>query len=120
MSHGRFLENVAEMTQRGAFYGVLQLLPTMPEAQKFKAAYEACTPINSIVCSSVVSAVEGQFGNYHNQHTKSRTQGSQLFISALMSQFWFFQYEGMILFLKSTPFSTAVVPDPPSWRSDFG
>jgi hypothetical protein len=107
VSHGRFLENVATLTKANAFYGILQLLPSMKEAQKFKEAYEACTPANSIVCSSVLSAVEGQFGNHHSSHTASRTKGSELFISAIMSQYWFFEYSGMLLcrnpFLMSVP-----------------
>lgn len=88
------MENVADLTKSGNFWGVLQVLPTMKEAQKFKQAYEECTPENSIVCSSVASAIEGEFGNFHSPHTRKRTQGSELFISSIMSQYWFFNYSG--------------------------
>jgi hypothetical protein len=66
-------------------------LPQQEEAQKFIDAYEHCQPTNSIVCSSVASAIEGNFGNYHRPSTRGRTGGGTLFISPLMNMFWCFE-----------------------------
>lgn len=103
VSHYDFLENVADLSRNGGFLGSCSLMPQMEEAQKMISAYHASKPNNSIVTSSVVSAVEvmfispfyfkftqGQYGNYHSPHTKNRTNGSQLYISPLMSMYWFF------------------------------
>jgi hypothetical protein len=56
----------------------------MPAAEITRRAYEASNPENSIVTSSVMSAVAGEFGNFHHPATKSRTASSKLYISALM------------------------------------
>ena len=42
------------------------------------------------MCASVVSALDGHFGDYHHPATASRTRGSKLFINPLMSIFWCF------------------------------
>jgi hypothetical protein len=63
------------------FRGCFSVLPFMEEAQKFISAYEACRPYDSIVTSSIMSAVGGNFGDYHNPHTVIRTRSSTLFIS---------------------------------------
>ncbi|KAJ3081554.1 hypothetical protein HK102_002273 [Quaeritorhiza haematococci] len=100
VSHHLFLENVAELQKEGAFLGVLQLLPHMNECQLFKDAYSKCQPENSIVCSSIESAVNGEFGNFHHPATAHRTKGSQLYISSLMSQYWGFDLNGVVARLK--------------------
>ncbi|KAL6053874.1 hypothetical protein QOT17_017734 [Balamuthia mandrillaris] len=91
--HSRFLENVATLSKQGAFLGTLSVLPQHVEAQKFIHAYEHCSPSNSIVCASVVSAVRGEFGDYHHPATKQRTASSTLFINPLMSMYWFFHLD---------------------------
>lgn len=95
--HAHFLEAVADLTRAGAFLGAWSLTPEMPEA---KAYLEAVKWVNtqmsehlSIVCSSISSAVEGKFGDYH---TTKRTEGSSLFINPLMSLYWGFQLEGVM------------------------
>jgi len=89
--HSHFLENTAVLSKKGAFLGAFSLLPQMEEAQKFKEAYLASQPGNSIVSSSVLSAVEGEFGNYQSPYTINRTLSSELYISPLMSLFWTYQ-----------------------------
>jgi len=41
----------------------------------------------SVINSSIISAVDGEHGNFH---LTAKTKGSRLSISALMAQFWFF------------------------------
>jgi len=89
--HANWLENVAEISSDGGFLGATALLKSMPEVQRYIDAVnvaEAATPLRpSIVNGSIVSAIEGRFGNYHRT---SRTESSQLFINPLMTILWSF------------------------------
>jgi hypothetical protein len=90
--HAHFLEAVADLTREGAFLGAWSLLPNMPEAAQYREAVEwvhrAMFNQPSIVSSSILSAVEGQFGDHH---TNFRTSGSKLFINPLMGLYWAFR-----------------------------
>jgi hypothetical protein len=91
VSHALFLENVAKIISDGGFLGAMQVLKESPEAEKYKQISEFCfkkMDFPSIVNSSILSAVDGKFGNYH---VTDRTRGSKLFINALMSQYWCFK-----------------------------
>lgn len=89
--HANWLENVATLTADGAFLGAMALLARMPEVQFYidavKAADSAISRSPSIVNGSIVSAVEGRFGDYHRYQ---RTRDSKLFINPLMSLLWAF------------------------------
>ena len=89
--HAHWLENVAGLIADGAFLGATALLRTMPEVQLYHDAVNAAdlaTPLQpSIVNASIVSAIEGRFGDYHRN---PRTSGSKLFINPLMSLLWTF------------------------------
>jgi hypothetical protein len=89
--HANWLENVAGLIQNGGFLGALALRNEMPEVQTYidavNAADQATSGRASIVNGSVVSALEGRFGDYHRT---SRTKSSRLFISPLMSILWAF------------------------------
>lgn len=92
--HAQFLEAVADITRQGGFLGAWSLTPDMPEAALYADAAEyvnrAMFNQPSIVSNSILSAIEGQFGNYHRTY---RTEGSTLFINALMTFYWCFQLE---------------------------
>ena len=45
-----------------------------------------------MINASVLSSVRGEYGNYH---LTWKTQGSKLWISPLMSVYWFFDLEGV-------------------------
>lgn len=66
----------------------------MPEVKQFVDATEYVlrhTPDRpSIVCTSILSALEGRFGNFH---MTQRTLDSELFINPLMSFYWCFRLE---------------------------
>ncbi|HVJ14983.1 MAG TPA: DUF1152 domain-containing protein [Polyangiaceae bacterium] len=90
VSHHDFLEAVAELTREGAFYGAFSLLPGMPEGRAYLEAVDYAnsrTRRASIVNSSIASAIEGRFGDYHRT---DRTQGSELWINPLMAQYFCF------------------------------
>ena len=89
--HADVLEAVADLSRGGGYLGAFSLTPDMPEVEKFVDATEYMlkqTPGRvSIVCSSILSALEGRFGDFHRTE---RTFGSRLFINPLMSIYWCF------------------------------
>lgn len=91
LSHANWLENVAALMQTGGFLGAVALRKEMPEVQVYIDAVNAADAVTpdrpSIVNGSVVSAIEGRYGDYHRT---TRTQSSKLFISPLMSILWAF------------------------------
>ena len=92
VSHGRFLENVAEIERHGGFLGCFSLSQHNPEASTYVEAYKHVQSRMqpSIVCTSVISALEGHFGDYH---ANPRTKNSKLFINALMTLYWTFDLQ---------------------------
>jgi hypothetical protein len=89
--HEHALEAVAELTRAGAFLGTLSLTSQMPEVQLYQAAtqavHDAMPAHPSIVCGSILSALDGLYGDHHRT---TRTQGSQLWINPLMPIYWCF------------------------------
>jgi hypothetical protein len=63
----------------------------MPSYQHFEQAamyiFDQQPDYPSVISSSVISAVRGEYGNYH---LTKRTHGSDLHISPLMPIYWFF------------------------------
>jgi hypothetical protein len=103
--HAHFLEAVADLSRQRAFLGAFSLLAEMPEAQRYQAACEAvfaAMPNDpSIVNASILSALEGYYGNYHRT---ARTRGSRLWINPLMTLYWAFELEPVarrILYLEA-------------------
>lgn len=92
--HAYFLEAVAQLIQAGGFLGTWSLTQEMPEVQRYRQAVEYVHGIMfnqpSVVSASILSAIKGQFGDYH---ATFRTEGSTLFINALMSLYWAFRLE---------------------------
>ena len=96
VAHAQYLEAVAALTRTGAYLGAWSLTPDMPEVQRYRAlldfVHEQMPDFPSIVSSSVLDAVEGQFGDHH---ATPSTQGSTLFINPLMSLYWAFDAVGV-------------------------
>jgi hypothetical protein len=89
--HAHFLENVAGLEQAGGYLGTHSLHLSMPEVAMFRDAVEythqRMPRWQSIVNGSIVSALEGRFGNFHRS---TRTGGNELFINPLMAMYWHF------------------------------
>lgn len=89
--HANWLENVAALTETGGFLGATALLHGMSEVKLYLDAVRMAESHHqqreSIVNGSIVSAVEGHFGDHHRTR---RTQSSRLFISPLMTLLWAF------------------------------
>ncbi|HEY2589441.1 MAG TPA: DUF1152 domain-containing protein [Tepidisphaeraceae bacterium] len=94
VSHAQVLEAIAALTESGGYLGAFSLMPQMSEVRRYREATEyvlAKTESHpSIVCTSILSAIEGKFGNH--QRT-TRTAGSELFINPLMALYWCFRLE---------------------------
>jgi len=89
--HADFLENVAAIIQEGGYLGAWALTREMPEFEFYRQASEFVSSRmprhQSIVNSSIISAIEGRFGDHH---ATKRTEGSTLFINPLMPIYWGF------------------------------
>ncbi len=89
--HAHFLENVAALERAGGYLGTHSLHLSMPEVSLFRDAvlhaHDRMPHRQSIVNGSIVSALEGRFGNFQRTH---RTANSELFINPLMSMYWHF------------------------------
>ena len=89
--HAHFLENVAALDAQGAFFGAMSVLGSMSEGARFREAvlhvHAKMPERQSIVNGSIVSALEGHFGDHHRT---MRTSSSKLFINPLMCLYWSF------------------------------
>ncbi len=96
VSHGCVLQNVAALAKEGAFLGAFSLLSWMEEAALYREAVEFAfsrMPHHpSIVSSSILSAIAGEFGDHH---ATERTKGSTLWINPLMGMYWTFLLDGV-------------------------
>jgi hypothetical protein len=89
--HAHVLEAVADLTVHGGFLGAFSLHQETSAVRRYIEAtrhvFAAMAHHVSIVSSSIVSALEGRFGDYH---ATDRTAGSQLWINPLMTLYWCF------------------------------
>lgn len=101
VSHFRFLENVAEIMKEGGYLGIFQITKEMVEAERYmeaiKFANEKMRGMKSIVSNSIVSALEGEYGNHHRT---IRTKGSELWINPLMTIYWCFDLRKVVRKIK--------------------
>lgn len=67
------------------------------EARAYKSAskfvFDQMPYHPSIVNTSILSAIDGEFGDHHVTY---RTQGSELFINPLMSLYWSFDVDSVV------------------------
>ncbi|MEM6394837.1 MAG: DUF1152 domain-containing protein [Bacteroidota bacterium] len=101
VSHYRFLENVAELMKNEGFLGVIQLLPQMEESRLFQELVDYANSRmkgkESIVANSVLSAIQGEYGDVHRTN---RTEGSELWINPLMAMYWAFDLRKVVKNIK--------------------
>jgi len=101
VSHYHFLENVAELSKEGGFLGCFSLTGTMDEFVKYRDALSYANrrmpERPSIVSNSIISAVEGHYGDHHRIE---RTEGSTLWINPLMSLYWCFRLAPVVKRMK--------------------
>lgn len=92
--HAHFLENTAALIEEGGYLGAWSMVREMEEFELYREALEFVSARmprrESIVNTSIISAVNGWFGD---QHGNRRTEGTELFINPLMALFWAFRLE---------------------------
>jgi hypothetical protein len=104
LTHAHILENIAALTEAGGFLGACSLTPQMDPYQAYD---EAVTYVQSsefqdpsVINSCIVSAVRGHYGDYH---LTEKTKRSHLWISPLMSIYWFFDFDSVVKQNKLLP-----------------
>ena len=104
ITYAHILENIAALAATGDFLGSCSLLRQMETYQKYEDAvlYVQNKRFQdpSVINSSIISAVQGHYGDYH---LTTKTHGSKLWISPLMSIYWFFDLQAVVqrhLFLE--------------------
>jgi hypothetical protein len=89
--HHNALENMAALIKAGGFLGGCALTPTMDTFQQYEAAcryvWEKPSHHKSHISTRIIPAVRGEFGNFHLYPEDNHTR---VFISPLMSLYWFF------------------------------
>jgi hypothetical protein len=97
LSHYLALENIANITKQGAFYGTCSLVNFMESFVKYKSACEFVWNHpghrKSHVQTRIIPACEGEFGDFHMFPLDKTVD---VFISPLMSIYWFFNAEAAI------------------------
>lgn len=95
--HADCLRAVAELTKSGGFLGCFTALNHMPEASAFMDlvgySTERTPSRPSIVCNSIASAIDGEFGDCHRIQ---RTSGTKLWINPLMNLYWIFRLGNVV------------------------
>ncbi len=95
--HHHALENIAALAKLGAFLGSCALTSQMEAFQLYEAAgryvWEMPKHARSHISTRIIPAVHGEFGNHH-MYPEAREES--LFISPLMSLYWFFDAMAVI------------------------
>ena len=97
ITYAQIFENIAGLTRDGAFLGSCALTAQMDcgaayiDAVLYAQAQRLSDP--SVINSSIVSALQGEFGNWH---LTRKTHGSSLWISPLMPLYWFFEFDAVV------------------------
>jgi hypothetical protein len=97
LCHHHALENIAALAKIGAFLGSCALTPQMEVFQLYEAAgryvWEMPPHARSHISTRIIPAVHGEFGD-HYMYPENRDD--TLFISPLMSLYWFFDATSVI------------------------
>jgi hypothetical protein len=90
LCHYNALANMAALAKAGGFLGGCALTPQMEAFQQYEFAcryvWEQPRHMKSHISTRIIPAVHGEFGVYHMY----REEWSNVFISPLMSLYWFF------------------------------
>lgn len=102
LNHYCVLENIAALIKDGCFLGSCSLTPWTNSYNYYK---EVCERVmesgrKSHIQGKIISAVEGEFGDYHKyEDVDARVFGESndpYFISPLMGIYWFFDLMGVV------------------------
>jgi hypothetical protein len=98
--HHHALENIAALAKAGGFLGSCALVPQMEAFQQFESAcryvWEQGHNPKSHITARVIPAVNGEFGNHHMYPDDTESNRTHIFVSPLMSLYWFFDAHAVI------------------------
>jgi hypothetical protein len=104
LTYAHILENITSLTKAGGFLGSCSLTSQMESYQAYDEAVMFVQgnefQDSSVINSCIVSAVRGNFGDYH---LTEKTKRGHLWISPLMSMYWFFDFECVVKQNKLLP-----------------
>jgi len=104
LSHYLALENMAQITQDGGFYGSCSLVSYMDSFKQYKQACEHTWNQpghrKSHVQTRIIPAAEGEFGDYH---MFPEEKAADIFISPLTNVYWFYNADAAIYYNKIIP-----------------
>ena len=90
------LAAIADLAKRGDFLGAWSLVGGTSDVETYERAVAFALrdrQVTSIVNTSVLSAIHGEFGDHH---ATARTAGSTLSINPLMTLCWAFRLDGVV------------------------
>lgn len=97
VSHHSFLKNAARLSRDGDYLGGLALVRGTPEADTLLDFVDYAnlrqSHYCSIVCNSIASALQGDYGDHR---VTDRTSGTQVIINPLMTHYWAFKAERVV------------------------
>ncbi len=103
--HHNVLRNMSNLIKNDGFYGTCSLVKSLNSYKFYKSA---CTFVftqpnhkTSHIQRRIIPAIEGEFGNFHFLEEK---EDIELFISPLMSIYWFFKFDTVALFNRVLPY----------------
>ncbi len=96
LTYTHILANIAALAREGGFLGTCSLTNRMAEYAPYESAcrhaWDQPAQTHSIINASIISAVIGEYGNFH---LTPGTAGSRLWISPLMPIYWFFDFQAV-------------------------
>ncbi len=104
VSHFDALKNMSDFIRAGGFLGCCALTKAMPVFQHYAAAgryiWEKPDHYQSHIHTRVIPAVEGEFGDFHLYPSQRQVE---IFVSPLMTVYWFFKAETVIAHNQIVP-----------------
>ena len=104
VAHSNALHNMAQLVNEGAFLGACALTKQMPVYQQYEAAsryvWEQPSHHKSQINMRVVSATLGEYGNHHMYHDYKPLP---VYVTPLMSLYWFFEMDAVAKRSKLAP-----------------
>jgi hypothetical protein len=104
VAHSNALHNMAELVREGAFLGACALTKQMPVYQQYESAsrfvLEQPMHHKSKINMRVVSATNGEYGNHHLYDDYRQLP---VYVTPLMSLYWFFELDAVAKRSKLAP-----------------
>lgn len=83
-------KNISLLTSNGGFLGSCSLSLSDLSVQLYSSIFSQCHPSHSIVNCSIISSLEGHYGNFHHPMLNNRLSNQLLDINPLLSMYFLF------------------------------